>query len=271
MERKRQELAEEGIGVAAVSYDSREILEAFTERVGVGFPLLSDPESEIIRRFRIFNEDVDRDSPAYGIPNPGEYLIGADGVVQAKFFEDNIRERFTAGRVLSRSLGAEAGAAATRIETDHLTLTSWSSDAIVLGGNHFTLGLDIELPEKMHVYAPGVEGYLEIEWTMQATDGLETYDIEFPEPEILHLPAINERVPVYEGSFRLVRDVKIGQKPDIAALLDADNRLTLRGKLRFQACDDRVCYLPETLDLEWALDFQDHDRTRAPEALRRMP
>src|SRR5690606_3788279 len=130
-----------GVGVAAVSYDSVEVLQAFAERVGIGFPLISDPDSEIIRRFGIFNESVERDSPAYGIPHPGEYLVGPNGVVRAKFFEDDIRERFTAGRVLTRSLGVEAGAAARRIEADHLTVTSWASDAVVLGGNRFTLGL----------------------------------------------------------------------------------------------------------------------------------
>ena len=27
--------------------------------------------------------------------------------------------------------------------------------------------------------------------------------------------------------------------------------LTIKGKLRYQACDDRVCYLPKDLALEW--------------------
>ena len=85
------------------------------------------------------------------------------------------------------------------------------------------------------------------------------------------MPAIKEVAPVYEGSFRLLRDVHVGQPNEVAALLDPQSRLTLKGRLRYQACDDKLCYLPQTLELSWTLELEHHDRTRAPEEFRRKP
>ena len=255
--------------MASISYDPPAVLAHFAERAGIGFPLLSDADSAIIRAFGILNTSVPEDHEFHGIPNPGEYLVGPDGKVRAKFFEDNIRERFTAGRVLVRDLSIAGEAAKRSVETDHLALTSWASDPVLRGGNRVALGLDIELGPKMHVYAPGVQGYIAVEWTMEETPGLESFEVEHAAPEMLHLPAIGETVPVYQGSVRFLRDVMIGQPNEIGHLLDEDGKLLIRGALRYQACDDKVCYLPQTVALEWRFDFEQHDRERAPEELRR--
>jgi hypothetical protein len=246
-----------------------ETLKHFSDRVGIGYPLLSDPDSAIIKRFGVLNTSVPADHQNYGIPNPGEYLVNADRTVRAKYFEESIRDRFTGGQILVTELGGAAGGASQTIETDHLRATTWASDAVVRGGNLLSLGIDVTLPPKMHLYAPGVEGYIAIDWSMQPAEGVEILDARYPESELLEMPAIQEVAPVYEGSFRILRDIHVGQPDQIASLLDADSRFTLRGRLRYQACDDKVCYLPKTLDLSWTLQFEQHDRTRAPEDLRR--
>ncbi|MBI1357264.1 MAG: redoxin domain-containing protein [Acidobacteria bacterium] len=269
MERKRKDLEEQGVRLAAISFDPPAVLRSFADRAGIGYPLLSDPDSKIIRAFGILNTSVPQDHEFYGIPNPGEYLVNADGTVRAKFFENNIRERFTAGRVLVRELHIAGRAAEQSVETDHLELTSWASDQVLRGGNRVALGLDIALGPKMHVYAPGVKGYIAVDWEMEQTPGLESFPVEYPDPESLHLPAIGETVPVYQGSVRFLRDVMIGQPDQIEHLLGEDGKLLLRGTFRYQACDDKVCYLPQTVELEWRLDFEQHDRQRAPEEIRR--
>lgn len=268
LERKRQGFEERGVKVAAISYDTPEVLRDFAQRSGVGFPLLSDPDSEIIRAFGVLNEEVPKTHQFYGIPHPVEFLLGPDRTVTEKFHETNYRDRFTAGRVLVRQLGSETGGARTQTRTSHLKVTAWASDETVRGGNRFALALDIDLNDKMHVYSPEVEGYIPIAWTMDTASGLTHYDAEFPEAKTLHLPAIDESVPVYEGSFRLVRDIMIGQPNELGEVLE-DGALKIRGSLRYQACDDKVCYLPTTVPLEWTIQFEQHDRTRVPEALRR--
>ena len=268
LERKRVQFEERGVRIAAISNDTAAALGNFAQRAGIAYPLLSDPDSTIIRAFGVLNEEVPKDHAFFGIPHPVEFLLGPDSMVQEKFFEENYRDRFTAGRVLVRQLGSQSGAARRSTSTAHLKLTSWASDATVRGGNRFALGLDIELNEKMHVYSPAVNGYIPIDWRMEDAGGLTHYEAEYPEGKTLHLPAIDESVPVYEGSVRLVRDVMVGQARELGGLLQ-DGKLTIRGSLRYQACDDRMCYLPSTVPVEWTINFEQHDRTRVPEALRR--
>lgn len=268
LERKREALEAEGIRIAAISYDKAKALRHFAKRAGIGFPLLSDPDSSVIRAFGVLNEAVPRHHPFFGIPHPVEFLLGPDRVVRAKFFEADYKDRVTAGRVLVRQLGADFGSARKTARTPHLKVTSWASDQIVRGGNRFALALDVDLNEGMHVYAPSVEGYIAIEWSMEDSAALTHFEAEYPESRMLHLPAIDETVPVYEGSFRLVRDVLIGQRRELRKLL-TDGKLTIRGTLRYQACDDKMCYLPSVVPLEWSVAFERHDGNRVPEALRR--
>lgn len=256
--------------MAALSFDGVDALSHFAQRAGIQYPLLSDPESKVIRAFGILNETVPPTHQSYGIPHPGEYLIDENGIVTAKFFEQEYADRYTAGQILVRELGGEAGGPRTEKETEYLRVTTWASDETVRGGNRVALVLDVDLKPQMHVYAPGVEGYIPVEWTMEKADGLTHYPPRFPESELLHLPAINEIVPVYHGKFRLFADLMLGQPKEIEALLNPEGELVVRGSLRYQACDDKVCYLPQTVPLEWKFRFEAHDRTRVPEPMRRQ-
>jgi len=78
---------------------------------------------------------------------------------------------------------------------------------------------------------------------------------------MLRLEAIDETVPVYNGKFRLVRDITIGK-----AYLGT---LTVEGTLKYQACDDRMCYVPQTVPLKWTFQVEPHDRERPPAELQR--
>jgi DsbC/DsbD-like thiol-disulfide interchange protein len=155
------------------------------------------------------------------------------------------------------------------VEGKQLKLTAAASNAVVTVGQRVALTLDIELKPDMHVYAPGVEGYIPIDWTMKESDAAATHEVSFPKSAILHLPAIDETVPVFTGSFRLTRDVTIAAADKLKPLADGSGRFTLEGTLRYQACDDRVCYIPQNLPVKWTLQFQDLDRQRVPADLQR--
>jgi peroxiredoxin len=269
LERQREEFESRGYRIAALTYDSPEVLRHFAERVGITYPLLSDPDSRVIRAFDILNETVPEAHPFYGIPNPGQYLIGPEGTVEAKFFEEKYSDRFTPGSVLVRTLGGDGSAPRSESRTKYLTAITSASDAIVRGGNRISLVLEIDLRAKMHVYAPGVEGYIPIDWSMETVDGVETHPAAYPESELLHLAAIDEIVPVYNGRFRIVQDVLLGKPDDLKGLTDVNGELVLKGTFRYQACDDKLCYLPDEVPLEWRFQLEDHDRTRVPEELRR--
>lgn len=45
--------------------------------------------------------------------------------------------------------------------------------------------------------------------------------------------------------------------------------LIVEGAFRYQACDDKECYPPQTIPLKWRLKVEKLDRQRAPAELQR--
>jgi hypothetical protein len=251
----------QGLGVAAISYDAVPTLKDFAERRGITYPLLSDKDSAIIRKFGILNIEVPADSPYIGIPYPGTYIVDRSGRVLSKYFVEDYKQRYMTSEILVRQFGAAAGAARTASETKHLTVTAAASSDHVRQGQRIALTLDIQMKPQMHVYAPGVEGYIPIQWTVTQTASAVPHEPTFPKPTMLRLPVIGETLPVYSGSFRLVRDLTITNA--------ANGPLTVEGTLKYQACDDQLCYIPQTVPLKWTLQVEPHDRERPPAELQR--
>ncbi len=255
----------EGLGVAAVSYDSVAVLKSFAERRGITFPLLSDPDSKIIRDFGILNQEAKPGSMQYGIPYPGTYLVDPGGRVTAKYFEDDYTQRYTAADILVSHFGESAGAAHTVAEGKHIMVSASASNGSVRSGQRISLVLDVQLGPRLHVYAPGVDSdYIPIEWSMKASPGWMVHAATFPKAKKVRLKAIKDTEPVFEGAFRLTREITIARDAAVKPLADADGKLTIEGGLKYQACDDRLCYPPETVPVKWTLQLEAHDRERAP-------
>jgi hypothetical protein len=53
-------------------------------------------------------------------------------------------------------------------------------------------------------------------------------------------------------------------------MLSKDGSLVIEGALRYQACDDRVCYLMQTAPLKWVLHYDELDRQRVPPGMQRQ-
>src|SRR5260370_7130606 len=81
----------------------------------------------MIRAFGILNENFPRNNAWYGVPYPGTYVLDERGVVKAKYFEDDHRERYTAASILFHELGAD-GSAKTTVETPHVKISYRASD-----------------------------------------------------------------------------------------------------------------------------------------------
>jgi DsbC/DsbD-like thiol-disulfide interchange protein len=261
-----------GLGVAAISYDSPAVLKSFAERRHITFPLLSDPDSKIIRAFGILNETVQEGTSQYGIPYPGTYFVDPKGRVTARYFEDDYTQRYTSAEILVRQFGENIGATHASFEAKHLQVTASASNARVRAGQRISLVLEVDLAPRLHVYAPGVSAdYIPIDWTMKESPAILIKEAAYPASKKLRLEAIKETVPVYQGTFRLVRDVTIARDAAVRPLLDPEGRLTIEAALKYQACDDKVCYPPETVPVRWTLQVEALDRERAPADLQRKP
>ena len=255
--------------MAAISYDSVAELKNFADRKHITYLLCSDSDSKIIRTFGILNETIPADSMAYGIPYPGTYLVDTNGKVVAKFFEDDLKERTPPMEILERVGGARGSTQAT-VEAKQLRLSSSASTNVVHPNQRVALFLDIDLMPKMHVYAQGVQGYIPIQWHMTET-AARFYPVRYPAPEMLRLEVIKETVPVYRGHIRLGEDVVIGTEAQVKPRLNDHGEMVLEGSLHYQACDDRKCYIPETVPVKWTFKFEPLDLERVPAEIRHKP
>jgi len=271
LEKNKAEFDQLGLGLAAISYDSVEVLHHFAARREIDFPMLSDADSKIIRALNILNDTVAKDSAFYGVPFPGTFILDAQGRIVAKYFEDDYRERYTAGDILAHQYGVAPTVGKTDVEGRQLRLTASASTSSAAPGERLTLALDIDLKPNMHVYAPGVEGYIAIDWKMKDSESAAAHEVAYPPSEKLYLQAIDETVPVYRNHFRLTRDITIAQEAKIKPLVDASGNFSVEGTLRYQACDDRLCYVPQDLPLKWSFHLENFDRQRVPAELQRKP
>jgi DsbC/DsbD-like thiol-disulfide interchange protein len=142
-----------------------------------------------------------------------------------------------------------AQAAATR-ETKHLKFTVSVAPRVVSAGDRITLAVDVSPKARMHVYAPGSK-YRPITITIEPQRALTIEETTYPRSESYYFKPLNETQPVYRAPFRLQVAMTIGRiEPSSTG---ADSTITIAGALDYQACDDRVCYLPESIPLRWTM------------------
>ena len=87
------EIEKRGYKVVGLSYDSPEILQAATAKRNLTYTLLSDPKSEIIDRYNLRDPQYPPGNRAYGVPRPIIFVLDAQGVIKAKFFEESFKYR----------------------------------------------------------------------------------------------------------------------------------------------------------------------------------
>ena len=288
LQERQEELRGRGLRVVAISYDTEEVLSAFATRRGITFPLLSDDDSAVITDFGILNtvaaEAVgpNRDDPAVvadavkyvsvfgasqnivGTPFPGTFMLDGQGRVTSRFFEAFYRERNTTANVMLRLGVGLSPIAAIEGSTAHLKLTAYPSNPNITVGTRFSVAVDIEPNENMHLYAPGAEqmGYRVVGLTLAEVPHIRFEPVEFPDSEIYHFEPLDERVPVYQQPFTLLQEAVVSGEPEAAEALAEIDAVTLSGTLDYQACDDTLCFDPVSVPLSFTLDVETLDRQR---------
>ncbi len=266
-----------------------EILAAFSKQRNITFPLLSDAGSATIKRYGILNPLVaeafgpNKDDPTLkaeiekyvsavgarsemaGIAFPGTFVLDRQGKVTSRYFEDFYVDRNTTSSLLVK-LGSKAGAsvAATKVSTQHLDLTTYSSDAAVAPGNRFSLVMDVSPHAGLHVYAPGAEknGYRVISLHLEPNPRINVLPAKYPASEIYFFKPLNERVPVFQKPFQLVQELVLDGTVASQKVLEGKQEIVLSGTLEYQACDAKICYNPVPVPLTWKLGLRSIIRER---------
>jgi hypothetical protein len=280
LQRDVRELDERGIKLATISYDSQEILRSFTERNDITFTMLSDPESEVIERFDLLNPvpewigidggvtpenqeavetyvSVRGPNPEWaGIAFPGTFILDPSGEVLERHFEDFYIERNTVSSVLVRMGEDLEPAEATRVSTPQFELTTYSSNPALAVGNRFTLVLDFEPGEDIHIYAPGANDYRVVALEVEPQPFLDILPMTYPESEPYYFEPFDETVPVYQEPFTLLQEVVLKGDLESQGLLRGQDSVTINGTLQYQACDETVCYSPGSVPLSWTMELR---------------
>lgn len=271
LEGQLESFRKRGLQVAALSYDSEAILAAFAARRQISFPLLSDPGSAVITRFGLLNPAYPPGDLAHGVPYPGTFVTDASGVVTARFFEAAYARRRTAASILAEA-GDTPKALEPEIRSRAFTLRVSQSNRAAAPGQRLTLVLDFEMMPKMHAYAPGVTGYRALALKLEPQPLVTFHETVLPPSRPYLFAPLQETVPVFEGRFRVTRDVSLAGGRELAEALKApDPRLEIRGSLEYQACSDVLCLPPASLPLRFTVELLALDRERSPQAIQHQP
>ena len=262
LERSYDSLKEQGLGVVAISYDSVEILQDFSQRKGpFRYTLLADPESKVIESFGLRNPYTKAGTILHGVAFPGTYIVDENGVVQQKFFNNSYRQRLTTETVLLKSFGAGEGG--QRVEADikrQFQVTAYPSQDEIRPGNRILLMAEFDLYDKVHLYAPG-SSYRAVDIQIADHPAIKAGALDLPEPEMIYLDVIDETVPVYYGKVRIDKEITLS--PNFKG-----DSIDLTATLRYQTCDDELCFPPAELPLSFKLAVIPLDTTRASDEVK---
>ena len=239
-----------GVRVAAVSYDSQEILAAFAQKYSIGYPLLSDRASETIRAFGILNENMAPHLKAYGVPHPVEYLLNPDGTVLRKYFVPNYMNRVAASAVALHELSASTeDAPVVTIKTDVLTATIGFPSMHAFSGQELGFFARFALGAGWHTYgSPLPSGYTATSISFEETH-IALQSFRLPEAASNPLPLLGETLPIYSGEFEGLGTLLLKHPLP-------EGMTTLKGRLDVQQCSDTVCEPPLSIPFEIAVRLE---------------
>jgi DsbC/DsbD-like thiol-disulfide interchange protein len=116
--------------------------------------------------------------------------------------------------------------------------------ASVAAGAPFSMTLRLTPLPGIHVYAPGNPNYIPVAVEIAAAPGVKANPAVFPAGRDLFFGPLKESVKVYSAPFV----VKVPLSLD--AKLVKPGELVVRGTVSYQACDDRVCFPPQSAPFE---------------------
>jgi thiol:disulfide interchange protein DsbD len=127
----------------------------------------------------------------------------------------------------------------------HAAIVSSPAEVSVAAGGKLALFVDVTPKPGIHVYAPGSDIYIPITVALTAQPEVKAGKIAYPKSEMMTFA--DEKVAVFQKPFRLTQDVTLdkGAKPG--------STVTVAGTVKYQACDDRVCYAPESAPVSWTV------------------
>ena len=111
----------------------------------------------------------------------------------------------------------------------------------------------------IHVYAPGNPRYIPVSVTITVPPGVQLHAAVYPQGEDYVFGELKETVKVYSRPFQVRQQIVVSRDAAKAAGV----AMTIGGSVRYQACDDKVCFPPATAPVTITLPIATRAPTRA--------
>jgi len=111
--------------------------------------------------------------------------------------------------------------------------------------------LTLELRPGFHVNSnkPNDEFLIPLKLTWAPSAGIEPGAVEYPAPKLEHSSFSDKPLSVFDGTFQIITPVHAAASASPAAGV-------LTGKLRYQACNNRECLQPKTIEIKVPWDVE---------------
>jgi DsbC/DsbD-like thiol-disulfide interchange protein len=127
----------------------------------------------------------------------------------------------------------------------HAAILASPAEVNGAAGAKLALFVDVTPKPGIHVYAPGSKDYIPITVKLNAQPEMKPGKVAYPKSETMTF--LDEKVPVFQKPFRLTQDVMVDKSAK------AGSTVVVSGTVNYQACDDRVCYAPESAPVTWTV------------------
>jgi DsbC/DsbD-like thiol-disulfide interchange protein len=127
----------------------------------------------------------------------------------------------------------------------HAAVSASPAEISAMVGTKLSLFVDVTPKAGIHVYAPGSKDYIAVAVKLAPQLEVKAGKLEYPKSEMMSFA--DERVPVFQKPFRLTQPVTLDKS------VKAGATVTVSGTVTYQACDDRVCYPPESAPVAWTV------------------
>lgn len=131
-------------------------------------------------------------------------------------------------------------------DTGHATFTTSSSAVRLRPGARVSLYVDVTPKANIHIYAPGEKENLPITVTLARDRDYRVGVPRLPPAQTYFFPPLKLTQLVYSKPFRIRQPITVVNPPPTGPM-------TITGTVRYQACDDKLCYVPKSVDLSWVI------------------
>jgi hypothetical protein len=247
-------LEAEGVALFALSYDPVAVLRSFADKHGIGFPLLSDEGSHVIRRLGLINERVQEDHAAYGIkpdprhtnlPYPGVFVLDESGVIVGKRFHESYRERDTGTALLAQTLSIldPGPSPAAEAPGDPTIVSAWLDSPTYSFFQRMHLNIELHLAPGLYVCTPPAPGGI-VPLTVHVSEipGVEVGAVEWPLAQPNRVPGLKGTAPAHTGTVRGLVPLTFAGPPGAGGL-------TVKVTIDYQACSDSARLPPASVEI----------------------